>query len=53
MLFPPVIHNFRYNASVEHGNEYHIKRKSLYHGVGNVLLTKNRISLKKMYHKVN
>ena len=27
MLFPPVIHNFRYKASVEHDNEYHIKRK--------------------------
>ena len=22
MLFPPVIHNFRYKARVEHGNEY-------------------------------
>ena len=21
MLFPPVIHNFRYKARVEHGNE--------------------------------
>ena len=27
MLFPPVIHNFRYKASVEYDNEYHIKRK--------------------------
>ena len=27
MLFPPVIHNFRNKASVEHYNEYHIKRK--------------------------
>ena len=27
MLFPPVIHNFRYKAGVEHDNEYHIKRK--------------------------
>ena len=24
---PPVIHNFRNKASIEHVNEYHIKRK--------------------------
>ena len=34
MLFPPVIHNFRYKASVEHGNEYHIKRKLCIRGGG-------------------
>ena len=34
MLFPPVIHNFRYKASVEHGNEYHIKRKFCITGGG-------------------
>ena len=27
MLFPTVIHNFRYKESVEHDNEYHIKRR--------------------------
>ena len=34
MLFPPVIHNFRYKASVEHDNEYHIKRKLCITGGG-------------------
>ena len=34
MLFHPVIHNFRYKASVEHGNEYHIKRKLCIMGWG-------------------
>ena len=34
MLFPPVIHNFRYKASVEHGFEYHIKRKLCITGGG-------------------
>ena len=45
---PPrvVIHNFRYKASVEHGSEYHIKRKLCITGGGggNVPLTKNRFS---------
>ena len=34
MLFPPVIHNFCYKANVEHGNEYHIKRKLCITGGG-------------------
>ena len=34
MLFPLVIHNLRYKASVEHGNEYHIKRKLCIMGGG-------------------
>ena len=34
MMSPPVIHNFRYKASVEHGNEYHIKRKLCITGGG-------------------
>ena len=29
MLFLPVMQNFRYKASVDHGNEYHIKQKFL------------------------
>ena len=46
MLIPSlVIHNFRYQASVEHGKEYHNKRKLCIKGVGgNVPLTKNRFS---------
>ena len=32
MLFPPVIHNFRYKASVEHDNEYQYETEVVYHG---------------------
>ena len=34
MLFPPVIHKFRYRASVEHDNEYHIKQELCFTGGG-------------------
>ena len=43
---PLEIHNCHYRASVEHGNEYHIKRKLCIAGGewNNVPLTKNRFS---------
>ena len=40
-----MIQNFGYKASVEHGNQYHIKRKlCIMGGGGNIPLTKNRFS---------
>ena len=46
MLPPPspVIHNFRYKASVEHGNEYHIKRK--------LCITRGTVSYKKKFKTI-
>ena len=41
---PPVIHNFLHMASVEQGNEYHIKRKLCITEGNDVPLTKNRLS---------
>ena len=45
MLFHPVIHNFRYKASVEHDNEYHIKRKLCITGGRGQHLTRKRLKL--------
>ena len=57
MLPPPhpVIHNFRYKASEELGNEYHIKRKLCIMEGEAIFHWPKTASDKKvyMYHKVN
>ena len=52
MLFIPVIHNFRYKASVEHINEYHIKRKLCITG-GQCSTDQKPLLMKKVYQKIN
>ena len=40
---PPVIHNFRYKACVEHGNEWYIKRKLCFTGGGGAASYKKKL----------
>ena len=48
----PVIHDFRYKASVEHGNEYNIPKGS-YVSQGGTMFHWQKFLMKKVYHKVN
>ena len=52
---PLVIHNFLYMASVEHGNEKHIKRKMCITGGGGerCSIDQKPPLIKKVYRKVN
>ena len=52
-MLSPVKNNFRYKANVEHGNEYHIKRKlCITGGGGSMFHFPKTTSHKKVYHKV-
>ena len=44
---PPVMHNFRFKASVEHGNKYHIKRKLCITGGGQCSIDQKPLLIKK------
>ena len=47
-----MIHNFRYKAYVDHGIEYHIKRKLCITGGGQCSIDQKPLLINKVNHKV-